>query len=354
MTGIWETADTITKARMNEKTIFQGTGSAISGLASTYSGMLAYCTSTGSGFTIDTLYVRNTANTSWTALDIDSLFGDGSDGDVTISSNTDLGSSNKKNYNNLTINSGVYLTGNSPLIIRVSGVLTFASGTSIIKADGKGGAGGVNADGGSGGNGGGQVSIFANTISGTGKVSSNGTDGGDVSGNAAGETASVAGTGGYMAGSVNSASGGSAGLDVNDNRGGGGGAMAGNGGNGDTASGGTAHTTLPSNTLEARYDGGGGGSAYHRGAVKKGGGGAGSGGFVRIYSVNNIPAVTLEAIGGIGGDSDTCAGGGGSGGIIWVFTLGTDSSTKSVTGGAAGTGGTPTAGSSGVTRSVIG
>ncbi len=65
MTGIWETADTITKDRMNEKTIFQGTGSAISTLASTYSGMLAFCTSSGSGFTAEKLYQRNVANSAW-------------------------------------------------------------------------------------------------------------------------------------------------------------------------------------------------------------------------------------------------------------------------------------------------
>ena len=71
MTGIWETADTITKARMNEKTIFQGTGSAISGLASTYSGMLAFCTSTSSGFTKDVLYQRDSANSTWSAVALD-------------------------------------------------------------------------------------------------------------------------------------------------------------------------------------------------------------------------------------------------------------------------------------------
>lgn len=71
MTGIWVAADTISAVRMNEKTVFQGTGAAISGLAITYSGMLAFCTSSGSGFTKDLLYVRNTANTSWDAIGLD-------------------------------------------------------------------------------------------------------------------------------------------------------------------------------------------------------------------------------------------------------------------------------------------
>ncbi len=73
MTGIWETADTITKARMNEKTIFQGTGSAISTLASTYSGMLAFCTSNGNGFIADNLYQRDSANASWNIVGVDKL-----------------------------------------------------------------------------------------------------------------------------------------------------------------------------------------------------------------------------------------------------------------------------------------
>ena len=65
MTGVWATADVITAARMNEKTIFQGTGAAISGLATTYPGMLAFCTSTGSGFTANHLYERNAADAAW-------------------------------------------------------------------------------------------------------------------------------------------------------------------------------------------------------------------------------------------------------------------------------------------------
>lgn len=64
MTGVWATNDTISATRMNEKTTFQGTGAAISGLT-TYAGMVAFCTSTGSGFTADTLYFRNAANSAW-------------------------------------------------------------------------------------------------------------------------------------------------------------------------------------------------------------------------------------------------------------------------------------------------
>jgi hypothetical protein len=61
----WLTADVITKARMNKKTLFVDTGANISALATTYGGMMAYCTSTGSGFVADQLYQRNAANSAW-------------------------------------------------------------------------------------------------------------------------------------------------------------------------------------------------------------------------------------------------------------------------------------------------
>jgi hypothetical protein len=77
-------------------------------------------------------------------------YGDGSDGDVTISSNTNL--SEVKRYNNLTINSGQTLSmsagSHSSLIIQVKDTLTI-NGT--ISMDGKGAAG---SDGGAVGGGG--------------------------------------------------------------------------------------------------------------------------------------------------------------------------------------------------------
>ena len=63
----FDASDQPEKARLNQKTTFIGTGDQINGLATTYPGQKAYCTSTGSGFTVDTLYVRNAANSSWTA-----------------------------------------------------------------------------------------------------------------------------------------------------------------------------------------------------------------------------------------------------------------------------------------------
>lgn len=52
-------------SRLNQKTRFVGTGAQINALSTTYAGQSAYCTSTGSGFTVDVLYVRNAANSAW-------------------------------------------------------------------------------------------------------------------------------------------------------------------------------------------------------------------------------------------------------------------------------------------------
>jgi len=57
--------DSPEKARLNQKTTFVGTGAQISGLSTTYPGQFAFCTSTGSGYTADVLYVRNAANSAW-------------------------------------------------------------------------------------------------------------------------------------------------------------------------------------------------------------------------------------------------------------------------------------------------
>jgi len=61
----WDANDGFSAARGNQKTCFVGTGAQINALSTMYAGQLAFCTSTGSGFTIDTLYERNTANNAW-------------------------------------------------------------------------------------------------------------------------------------------------------------------------------------------------------------------------------------------------------------------------------------------------
>lgn len=63
----WSAAETPTVARMNQKGNLIDVGASIAA-AATYAGQLAYCISTGSGFTIDTLYERDTANANWNIL----------------------------------------------------------------------------------------------------------------------------------------------------------------------------------------------------------------------------------------------------------------------------------------------
>ena len=60
----FDATDNPEKARLNQKTNFIGTGAQISALT-TYIGMTAFCTSTGSGFTVDMVYIRNSANSAW-------------------------------------------------------------------------------------------------------------------------------------------------------------------------------------------------------------------------------------------------------------------------------------------------
>ena len=74
----------------------------------------------------------------------DTDFGNGADGDVTISVDTDLAGA-RKQYNNLTINSGVKLYDSTGVLsIRVKGVLAIEGS---IDQTGQGGAGGAGATG---------------------------------------------------------------------------------------------------------------------------------------------------------------------------------------------------------------
>ena len=61
----WDATDNPEAARLNQKTNFIGTGAQIAALGTTYAGQSAFCTSTGSGFTVDNKYIRNSANSAW-------------------------------------------------------------------------------------------------------------------------------------------------------------------------------------------------------------------------------------------------------------------------------------------------
>jgi len=313
---IWDTADVITKARMNQKTAFIGTGAEINAISTTYPGQSAYCTSTGSGFTAGEEYKRNVANDAWLREENNVIFGDGSDGDVTISSNTDLTSANNKNYNNLTINSGITLQGNTGMIIKVKGTLTFTDATSIIHVNGKGGAG---ADA-SAGDGGGGVFVFAKTISGVGYIKANGTDATAASG-------SGSGTPGDIHGAADDTTKGKTGVAAA--VGGYGGGYGGTGGDAQTGFS-QVHTLsiVPSLLMFGFRGSGGGGSENSNGS-----GGGGSGGFVYVVTYDAFPAVVLQALGGAS-PSTTRQGTGGGGGIIYALSkTGVASVVMTVTGG---------------------
>ena len=66
----FEVADVISASRMNQKTLFVGTGAQIEALSTTYAGMYAYCTSAGGTKLADTLYQRNAANSAWVAWSV--------------------------------------------------------------------------------------------------------------------------------------------------------------------------------------------------------------------------------------------------------------------------------------------
>lgn len=320
----FDSADVLGAARLNQKTLFVGTGAQINGLATTYAGQMAYCTTSGNGFTIDTFYQRNGANTGWFVKGFPWL-GNGSDGSPTIAGNTDLGSSNNKNYVSLTINNGITLTANNGFTVRVMQTLTFGNASSQILVDGKGAAGGSSVA----GNGGGTLKVVCYAISGTGLITANGANGTFNAGVTTAASGSVAQV--YNNNATGSGGGGT-GLG-----GGGGGAFAGSGGGGENTNvGGTAISITTITTLYTfltqfgTFGAGGGGS-------NNGVGGGGAGGLALLYCETAIPALTMQALGGNGtNDGATHKSGGGGGGICIAMTRSTDSSTKTVTGGTGG------------------
>ena len=315
------------------------------------------------------------------------IYGNGTDGDVTISSNTTL--TELKYYNNLTINSGITLDGTSPQIIYVKDTLTVNGSLSM---SGKGGAGGsISGQGGS-----------ATNLNATGGA------GGGISG-----TAGTVGTGGASANSGSIGSSGSAGTGGAGGGGGGGGRGYSNSSGGMTSgsngaqtqpygSGGGGVTTIRTvgSLIEYLYtkgnllgSGGGGGSkggvggTGGNGAVYSSSGGGGSGGVggsgggsliiiaknVIIGGSGSIVSQGLNGSsgsaggnggnggsggwnwGGGGGGGGGCAGGGGGGGsggfISLYYTTLSNSGTLSVSGGSAGsnasTGGSTSGGAGG-------
>lgn len=249
-------------------------------------------------------------------------FGDGSDGNVTISSNTTI--TTGKQYNDLTVNSGVTLdcTATKILTIRCKGTLTI-NGT--ISMAGQGGSGGSAGSAGAGGG------AFPPASGGNGSGGGSGGNGG--SGyyyGSSGSSGSNGGTG--AAGAV-------------------GGSTGGAGGSGGTSSitytQPIAATSLPLETMLAFIPqsygagGGGGGGGGGQGSTNNngnwqaggnggaGGAGGAGGGSIFILAkkiiINGSGVITVAGLGGTNGTSGSYGGGsggnGGSGGSGSVFTV---------------------------------
>lgn len=129
---------------------------------------------------------------------IDSIFGDGSDGNAT---NPVLNGGDVKQYDNLTIDDNVTLAGSGDIVVRVKGTFDLQSGKTItINTTGApgtpGGAGdSLGGNGGAGGANKANVIILANTITGTGIITSTG-DAGSNGGNGIAAVSNVNGKNG--------------------------------------------------------------------------------------------------------------------------------------------------------------
>lgn len=273
-------------------------------------------------------------------------FGDGSDGNVTISGSVTL--TRDMYYNNLTISAGAVLITASFRI--------FVAGTLDITAAPAG-------------------SIIRNGSNGS--TATTGTGGGAGSGNSLGSLASSGSGGGGGAGNTGAGSGGTQPANYTGNGGQGtGGANGGSGSSGSGGSGGTAgtQTTLPIHRWAVEFlrattaigggsGGGGGGGGGGNGTSTGGGGGGGAAGAAFIFISANVinrggstAANTVQVNGGTGGGgavgqgATACGGGGGGAGGAggWIYLAygslsgSTATNVLSASGGAGGNGGNGT------------
>lgn len=309
-------------------------------------------------------------------LSNNNMFGDGSDGDVTISSNTSLTSD--MFYNNLTVNDGVTLNPNGYRIF-VKVTLNLNSTGKIARNGNNGGAGGA------GGNG--SASAYGGTVgaAGTAGAASAALADGSIKGAVAGVAGVVGGVGAKSASSSpTDASGGASGTTgtsvvksigsngVNGGAGGAGGSVSGTltasrsaAGGGGGGAGGTLSGTifniirngfsayllydflpaadnLRSSSGSGGAAGGGGGGAgwktsagFESGVGGSGGGSGGaggSGGIVSVFARKIIGTGTIEANGGTGGN-------GGAGGAGSTYDGGGAGGAAAAGGGGGGAGG---------------
>lgn len=258
-----------------------------------------------------------------------SVYGDGSDGDVTIAAPTTINAD--RNYNNLTINAGQTLTVRGG-VIRVRGTLTINLGA-MIDASGQAASGFVNGTG--------YDSLCLNL-------------GGGVDGGLGGDS-TLTGVGGSPTVPAD-------GIVAGGNGGNGGTSATRAGGTGTAATATTSYRLYPGQVYHPgvlqhrsgswRYafirGGGGGGGGGSDAAFTDGGGGGGGGGVIIVFARNiSFPTGETESIrakGGAGGNATGSAapGGGGGGGLVCVFygkILNGVLASTCVAGGAAGIGG---------------
>lgn len=324
-----------------------------------------YTTDTGDYFK----YVR--INSVWVLVSGDtagSYFGDGSDGDVIISTDTSL--SADMFYNNLTINNGITLNPNGYRIF-VKGTTTFL-GTGKIARNGNNGSGQNGGD-----------ALADGTIKGA-YGGGDGGAGGEYTGGGTDGYPGVAGTNSTSISNLSGSTGGNGGNAVDNFYKGKGGA----GGAGGTSSGENAifenqeRITVTTVTLDTENEqrisrlaivkgvssgetlsmtassggGGGGGTIGNESVAGNGGGAGGNGGIVYLASsiINTVNGNNfIEAKGGNGADGGDASsgtpnksgggGGGGAGGngglVILIYNYLTGTGNISVTGGAGGIGG---------------
>jgi hypothetical protein len=261
------------------------------------------------------------------------VYGDGSDGDVTINaSTTSLGRSFY--YDNLTLTSAGILDANGH-VVHVRGTLT-VDATSVIHWDGGAGAAGAGSVGGAAG-----TSGLSGAPLGAG-----------YAGGAGGSTAAPGDPGTAGGDAIQATLGGDGGA-------GGGAGQAGGNASATTAASAadgalrgimaatTGHTLGAGAITQVRGGGGGGGGGSGTGL--NAGGGGGCGGNVGVICARRIVlAGEIRAAGGAGGAGESNAGGtggggggGGSGGVLYVVTRGIDNPENCVaTGGVGGAGGT--------------
>jgi len=263
------------------------------------------------------------------------FFGDGADGDVSVSTSISL--TREMSYNNLTVTGTGNITTNG-YIIRVRRNLVINSG-GVINCDGKNGSGNTAGTG-----------AYSSTVYPEFGVPSDGGTGGVAS--SAGSIAQSGAAGGtYVIINTNSP------IQFRVGSGGGGGGQI-NNDSGALAQGGRTVWML------AGSGGAGKDANWVSGTVQLNGGGGGGGAgvcCVYAYSINN--AGVIRANGGNGGNgavsgsNSAGGGGGGGGGVVIVYyrtTSGSGVGTLQANGGTAGTGGVDSGsnnGSSGVTMS---